>query len=198
MKKLISLVLSLVLCLTAVAAFAQSSPTNVEPAAQPAEAGSIDLVDVETIWEDAVVTDLTEDQETLKAAAEIVVAGALLLDPNALVGENAPVVIPENFRTILSESTVHKFTVGDAYKDTLDTLTLVYSFQTKYNEGETVYVLLAILDDTDEEGEEFYILEGTANADGDVVVVFDKEIIKALDGKLYIPFAISEDGIVRE
>ena len=194
MKKLISLVLSLVLCLTAVSAFAQSSPTNVEPGAKPAEV----TVEAELVWEDTSVTELTEEQEGMKIAAELVVAGAMLLDPNALVGEDAGVVIPENFRTILSESTVHKFTVGDAYKDTLDTLTLVYSFQTKYNEGETVYVLLAILDDTDEEGDEFYILEGKANADGDVVVTFDEKIIKALDGKLYIPFAISEDGIVRE
>ena len=194
MKKLISLVLSLVLCLSAVSAFAQSSPTNVEPAAKPAAATG-DVVEVETIYWDEAVISLTEEEEALKAAVELVVAGALLLDPNALLGENPAIVIPENFGTVLGESIVHEFHVADNYKGKLDSAALIYSFQTKYNNGEKVYVLLAVLD---EAADSFYVVEGLANEDGDVEVTFDKDLIEALDGKKYIPFPISEDGIVRE
>ncbi len=173
MKKILALVLALVMVLTAVSALAADSPENPGGKTGGGETKETELATVAD-------TDATKAiKEELKKAAESGdVLSALPADVKAKIGEEF---------TKVSEMVTIKLAQGlDAKKG----LIIKKAFQTPYKSGEKVTVLLAV---PGADGKvEWVVLEGTANADGEVVFVIDEAIYNKIAGTEIVMVPVSK------
>lgn len=183
MKKILALVLALVMVLTAVSALAAGSPENPGGKTGGGATGYSDDTTEETKEiELATVadTDATKAiKEELKKAAESGdVLSALPADVKAKIGEEF---------TKVSEMVTIKLAKG---LDAKNGVTVKKAVQTPYKSGDKVKVMLAV---PGADGKvEWIVLEGTANANGEVVFVVDEATYNKIAGTEIVMVPVSK------
>ena len=186
MKKILALVLALVMVLSAVSALAAGSPENpggktgggatgysADTTEETEETKEIELATVAD-------TDATKAiKEELKKAAESGdVLSALPADVKAKIGEEF---------TKVSEMVTIKLAKG---LDAKNGVTVKKAFQTPYKSGDKVSVMLAV---PGADGKvEWIVLEGTANANGEVVFVVDEATYNKIAGTEIVMVPVSK------
>ena len=160
MKKILSLVLALVLVLTAVSVFAEASKTNHNiPVVEDNEPEVVVVLPEEEI---PAVTALVE---SLKAAAD---AGDVL----SALPEEIRAALPEDQKTINEIAPIQFIGKEEEVKNDLVVTT---KFTTLYTPGEKVTVLLARVT---ADPIEWFAFEGTVQEDGSVQFVIPADTVK--------------------
>ena len=173
MKKILALVLAALMVMTAVSAFAAGSKEN-----KNINYGTTDDEEV-TLGSVTATAKLQEIIDAVTAAAK---------DGDALKGlpEDVAAKIPAEMKTI-NEMTCWQLS-GDPTK--LSELELVFKFETPYEEGEEVTLLIGISPaDADVE---WLVLTGKGNADGDVVVKVTSAELNKIANNPFIVIPVSK------
>lgn len=193
-KKLMSLILALVLVLTAGAAFAESSPsmtddtgvtnatintetvTSSTGAALPADF-------LATILQPAAATEeeIAAAQGTLEAINTFVTANALPVveyfgaDVQAAIAEKLPADVAANDLVVRDFVVLPLNDMAAAYDPSYGDITLQLEFPVDFAEGDTVVALLGIIDPAT--GLTTWVpLDAVVNADGFVEITFTEEV----------------------
>ena len=181
MKKIIALVLALMMVLCAVSALAADSKSNNN-------IGNGTVVTGNEKTEEEVKIVKVGDTAATKAIKDAVTAafqGGNVLDafPDAVKAQ-----LPEDAATVNEMDTYQL----DGDVSGMNSLTLVFKFETPYPEGEEVTVLL-IIPAAEEGGEaEWITLKGKANADGDVVVTVDAATLAKVQNNPFVVIPVSK------
>ena len=205
MKKIFALVLALVMVLTAVSALAAGSKTQSDVSnATVTPVTETKTTETTTTTEATKTNTNTGSVETAKTEAEIRIeevtpdeklqavidaVTAAQKDGDALKGLPEAVVatIPAERNTI-NEMKCYKL-VGDV--SGLAGLEMKFKFDTPYDEGEEVTLLIGI-SAPDAEEVEWLTLEGKANANKEVVVTVTKEQLAKISNNPFIVIPVSK------
>ena len=185
MKKILALVLALMMVLSAVAALAEEGTPSITP-------GDIETAVTNNPKVKVIVN--APDSEQTAAIKEQLLNGdeeaAIEYIKESVSGEAGSAVA-----AIIDKYTVDEVqtqVIGAEPEDLkeLNSLTVTYTFNTKYDKGETVYILIGIPGEgTDVE---WVLLQGTADEEGNVTVTFDEALLAKLGTDEYVVVVISE------
>lgn len=160
MKKILSLVLAMVLVLTAVSAFAEASKTNLNiPVVED------NAPEVEVMLPEEEIPAVAAVVESLKAAAD---GGDVL----SALPEEIRAALPEDQKNINEIAPIQFIGKEEEIKNDLVVTT---KFTTLYTPGEKVTVLLARVN---VDPVEWFAFEGTVQEDGSVQFVIPADTVK--------------------
>ena len=173
MKKIIALVLAMMMILVSASALAKGSKGNPD-----ISQGSTDK---EVSLEKTSATDKL--QEIMDKITE---ANDQDGDPLKGLPDDIIALIPAEHKTINEMDVWHL--VGDVTG--LDELELIFKFETPYDEGEEITVLIGV--DSGEDEVEWIVKTGVGNADGDVVVKVTAEELEIISNNPFVAIPVSE------
>ena len=153
MKKALALILAAVLALVCVSALAENSKENEDISQVTTDT---DKVSVENGEDTPAGTDLKNKITEAQAGGNAVDA----------LPDEIKAKLPEGF-TVINEMNTYKLSGNP--EEAPDPVKMTFKFETPYENGEKVMLVVAILRPEPEEIE-WLVWEGTGNADGDVEV----------------------------
>ena len=180
MKKILALVLALVMVMTVVCALAEGSKTqgDVSNAAVSTKAAEVELT----------LGKATAD-EKLQAVIDAVTEAGKAGDAVKGLPEDVQAKVPEDKKSI-NEMSVWEI-AGDVAGVTDDELELVFKFDTPYEAGEELFVLIGI-SAPDAEEVEWLTLEGKANDKNEVVVKVTKAELNKIANNPFVVIPVSK------
>ena len=190
MKKILALVLSLVMVLTAVSAMAAGSKTAddqqnavvVAPAVVKNVVGNAAVEDTQTLK----ILDVNSD--AVQAIIDLFAAANEAGDVLSVLPDDIRAQIPEGL-TKINEIVTAQF---DWNTDVTGSVTLKIGFKSEFEEGQNVAVLFGKLTGTDVA---WTVAEGTTEKDGDVVkvkVTIPADLVKSLGNEPFILAVVSK------
>ena len=184
MKKILALVLALTMILTAVSAFAAGSPENPGGKGGGTTGGG-GSTGYDTAAEEEVTMGKVADNDATKAIKQLFVDGNAAGDPLSKLPDDVKGKIAEGFKTV-NEMVTYQLS-GDI--GAVDTLTLTFTFETKYADGEEVTVLIGIAGAKETE---WIVKTGKGNKDGDVVVSLTKAELDKISSNPFVVIPVSK------
>ena len=184
MKKILALVLALTMILTAVSAFAADSPENPGKKGGGTTGGGGSTA-YDTTVEEEVTMGKVADNDATKAIKQLFVDGNAAGDPLSKLPDDVKGKIPEGFKTV-NEMVTYQLS-GDVSK--VNSLTLTFTFETKYADGEEVTVLIGIAGAKETE---WIVKTGKGNKDGDVVVTVTKAELDKISSNPFVVIPVSK------
>jgi len=198
MKKLVSLIVALVLCMT-VTAMAENVPSKttadmttitVSAANQPENSGAY-LKPVNDMTESSEAHTTILQKEIAKLSAE----GADSYFANVTDSWGNPLYL----RRLLGLSANEKLNVSEfvelvagGFNEDCGNVTATMLFPTPYEKGEKVYVLVGIVDEQNDGAVTWQAFEGVGTEDGGIEVEFTQEIIKAIENGIALMAVVSK------
>ena len=182
MKKILALVLALALVLTAVSAFAA---TNSKENPGGGGGGYIGGQDDTTDETEEPSLEKVGDTDATKEIKQLIIDGEAEGDPLGKLPEDVKGKVPADQKTV-NEMVTYQLK-GDV--SNLDSLKLVFSFETKYGDGEAVTILIGIPADG---ATEWIVLEGKGNKDGDVEVTVDGATLNKIANNPFVVIPVSK------
>ena len=185
MKKLIALVLALVLSVCAVSALAADGDSKkvddtTTAKTETTQGGNNAAADVPQLIKADMTDIIKQIIEALKKAKESNTLAAFF-------GFGADSDVPADY-TEINEAQAFRF-LTDPTK--WAGLSVTLHFPTPYPAGDTVYIMIGIPGEKVEDTE-WIKLTGTANNNGDVVVVLTADILKKIGLKTFLAVALSK------
>lgn len=174
MKKILALVLAMMMILVAASALAKDSK------------GNPDIIQGDTGDDEVVLEKTTATEKLQEIMDKIKEANDKDGDPLKGLPKEILELIPAEHKTINEMDVWHL--VGDV--SGLDELELIFKFETPYDEGEEVTLLIGV--DTGEEDIQWIVKTGVANADGDVVVKVTAEELEIISNNPFVAIPVSE------
>ena len=184
MKKILALVLALTMILTAVSAFAAGSPENPGTKGGGTAGGGGYTADDTTAVEEIKMGKVA-DTDATKAIKQLFADGNADGDPLSKLPDDVKAKIPEDFKTV-NEMVTYQLS-GDI--GTVGSLTLTFTFETKYADGEEVTVLIGIASGKETE---WIVKTGKGNKDGDVVVTVTKDELAKISSNPFVVVPVSK------
>ena len=182
MKKILALVLALTMILTAVSAFAADSPENPGKKGGGTTGGGSTAYDT-TVEE--VKMGKVADNDATKAIKQLFVDGNEAGDPLSKLPDDVKGKIAEGFKTV-NEMVTYQLS-GDVSK--VNSLTLTFTFETKYADGEEVTVLIGIAGAKETE---WIVKTGKGDKDGNVVVSVTKAELDKISSNPFVVIPVSK------
>lgn len=186
MKKILALVLALTMILTAVSAFAAGSPSPVNPGGKGGgTTGGGGYTGYDTTAEEEVTMGKVADNDATKAIKQLFVDGNAAGDPLSKLPDDVKGKIAEGFKTV-NEMVTYQLS-GDVSK--VNSLTLTFTFETKYADGEEVTVLIGIAGAKETE---WIVKTGKGDKDGNVVVSVTKAELDKISSNPFVVIPVSK------
>ena len=170
-------------CVLGMSAFAADSPEN------PGKKGGGTTGGGSTAYDTAVVEEVTmgkvADNDATKAIKQLFVDGNAAGDPLSKLPDDVKGKIPEGFKTV-NEMVTYQLS-GDVSK--VNSLTLTFTFETKYADGEEVTVLIGIAGAKETE---WIVKTGKGDKDGNVVVSVTKAELDKISSNPFVVIPVSK------